>query len=1245
MDRRSRPTRGAHARKAVAGTARRIIEEDGPKGKIQKRVPCRCNQTMSGPGAILEMPALGRPFRLGLLYDCFRDVLLTDCSLLDPETIQKSTEKIIHTSCTMQKVSSGTIGEKAAALDIKPSLMTSLLCGLPEVNGAAKYLLSTERSRCQDKVTYQCLATERIEHLSLDGWRTEDVVFPTIPNQYKPSHVVTAVWYGEQSFLDYDKEVSTLENVEKDLRNLLLTEGKTDLQMDEVGEPQSKTHNSTFYGDSSLENHPVTFQDARKIQGSRPKLLGWSKEKSVPVKAGLFPLENLRLGDPWVPYLRPFHEISEALNSSIKHAMESLTEVETACEDFLKDPTVKAFPEIRKKIQQFQGLCCQYKQAFQKKLAEVVPLVREGHGEERDLEEVLECIRKSPFDTKGLREFLDTKQQEVTFLNSVLSVLKDVEIVCPEKKLEEKIFNTRTEFVVAFLFTSLHQEEPYLSKLEDYISHSLQLEDSSWESLSCPSWLEDKALVTRAKEAAKSFSAFLHANPSSKTTQFVVASIPDDSDPGAFIHLYENGGLSGTKFEPPSKPLPVRIGAVSPDSVQLRLTPGKSGADAICCFQVEHRVVGQENWVVEVTNGREEVATVRGLSPDTEYEFRYAAMSKPGRSENSDISSSVKTLPRSPATAPQEGDEGSPILVKENIRADERNICCTEEAKIIKGEGGINWNQQGTGRETETAEGLQTFASNSAPGPRSKGEPKSIASSLLRTSHRVRSGHPSVYALALQKSVCKAASTYLKYSLGKEGSRLHHKVIMLLGETGAGKSTLIEGMMNYILGVRWEDDFRFKAAQDMPKRSQAVSQTETLTAYEINLSQGLRVPFSLTLIDTPGFGDTRGISYDKMLLEQIREFFLVQEGFDHIDAVCVVVQASQPRLTQPQKYIFDSLLSIFGKDIQENIQVLITFADGRKPPVLEAIKAGNVPCATDAKGVPVHVSFNNSALFSSNVQAEGDSYLFNQMFWQMGVNSLDVFFRSLVSLEPRSLTMTAHVLDERKALEAVVQGMKPQIKMALLKVEELRKTQRALLRHQGDVEANRNFEYELEKTMPFKIDISSMGYSITNCQHCHITCHYPCHIQESRDKWKCAVMDKRLGRCRVCPGKCPWEVHCTQSYKWEYCVVKEKQTYAHLKEKYEKSCGKLMTEANACQWLSQECRKAEHDLVQLIKKLSHHLQCLQKIALRPNPMTTSEYLDLMISSEEEELEAGYDERINLLRHLKKQFSELPTQAY
>lgn len=49
---------------------------------------------------------------------------------------------------------------------------------------------------------------------------------------------------------------------------------------------------------------------------------------------------------------------------------------------------------------------------------------------------------------------------------------------------------------------------------------------------------------------------------------------------------------------------------------------------------------------------------------------------------------------------------------------------------------------------------------------------------------------------------------YLKFK-GKPDVTKLERTIMVVGATGAGKSTLIDGMINYIMDVSWDSDFRF----------------------------------------------------------------------------------------------------------------------------------------------------------------------------------------------------------------------------------------------------------------------------------------------------------------------------------------------------------------------------------------------------------------------------------------------------
>jgi hypothetical protein len=183
----------------------------------------------------------------------------------------------------------------------------------------------------------------------------------------------------------------------------------------------------------------------------------------------------------------------------------------------------------------------------------------------------------------------------------------------------------------------------------------------------------------------------------------------------------------------------------------------------------------------------------------------------------------------------------------------------------------------------------------------------------------------------------------------------NHKVIILMGATGCGKSTLINGMVNYILGVQWKDPFRFKCVRedDTVAKNQAISQTSSVTAYTIHHHDGMAVPYSITIIDTPGYGDAKGIKRDKEITHKIYQFLTRQETYcvDEIHAACFVAASGDSRLTTTQRYIIDSALSIFGKDIKENIRLLVTFGDNADPPAVEACRADNFPVTSASAGI------------------------------------------------------------------------------------------------------------------------------------------------------------------------------------------------------------------------------------------------------------------------------------------------------
>eukprot|EP01084_Bolivina_argentea_P041811 77184_1 len=73
----------------------------------------------------------------------------------------------------------------------------------------------------------------------------------------------------------------------------------------------------------------------------------------------------------------------------------------------------------------------------------------------------------------------------------------------------------------------------------------------------------------------------------------------------------------------------------------------------------------------------------------------------------------------------------------------------------------------------------------------------------------------------------------------------NHKIILVCGKTGAGKTTLINSMMNYIYGVKIDDTFRMKLIEE-EKKSEAYSHTDHISSYTIKKPKQGNIDYSLT---------------------------------------------------------------------------------------------------------------------------------------------------------------------------------------------------------------------------------------------------------------------------------------------------------------------------------------------------------------------------------------------------------------
>lgn len=351
------------------------------------------------------------------------------------------------------------------------------------------------------------------------------------------------------------------------------------------------------------------------------------------------------------------------------------------------------------------------------------------------------------------------------------------------------------------------------------------------------------------------------------------------------------------------------------------------------------------------------------------------------------------------------------------------------------------------------------------------------------------------------------------------------------------------------------------------------------------------------------------------------------QGVPTIDAVCFILKAPDARLTPTQMYIFESILSLFGNDIQDNICTLITFADGQRPPVLAALEALEFKSLSYEK----YFTFNNSALFVDN--SSNDPNDLGPTFWEMGMKSCEAFFDYLVTLQTKSLLLTSEVLDQRERLANTVHHLHQEIDIGLSKIGVLEQEIGIFTKYRRRIRENKNFRYTVTENVQELVDLKGKRQYTTNCLSCNFTCHANCVFANDEEKVNCCAMQS--GTCTECPSNCHWTQHHNTPYIIKWVPKKVAKTYFEKQKIYEKAAQKSLTKEQVLAEMSKDIEKLEYAISERLDRITECNNRLKEIALRPDPLNAVQYIDLMIDGEKREKRKGFESRIDALEKCKK----------
>ena len=186
--------------------------------------------------------------------------------------------------------------------------------------------------------------------------------------------------------------------------------------------------------------------------------------------------------------------------------------------------------------------------------------------------------------------------------------------------------------------------------------------------------------------------------------------------------------------------------------------------------------------------------------------------------------------------------------------------------------------------------------------------------------------------------------------------------VLLLGESGVGKSTFINALVNYLAFDSLERarsssplvvmpvSFLLAVGQDFEEKTvkfgdedtnedhhhpgQPVTQQCRSYIFPYNPDRPLRI------IDTPGMGDTRGLQQDDQNMQHIISYI---NHLPHLDAICILLKPNESHLNRVLHSLITRLLTFLGPEAGQNIIYCFTnsrstfFAPGNTASLLRAM--------------------------------------------------------------------------------------------------------------------------------------------------------------------------------------------------------------------------------------------------------------------------------------------------------------------
>ena len=434
------------------------------------------------------------------------------------------------------------------------------------------------------------------------------------------------------------------------------------------------------------------------------------------------------------------------------------------------------------------------------------------------------------------------------------------------------------------------------------------------------------------------------------------------------------------------------------------------------------------------------------------------------------------------------------------------------------------------------------------------------------------------------------------------GFKWHPYRMLLIGETGSGKTSFLNLLCNSKLfeelGTEVDDKkfdrirhYNDLKIEDSTTRAMA-SKTSEAKHYDTEVCK-----MRMEVIDTPGFGDSRGLEKDK---ENVKKIIDALRGEDYINCVCLVINGRQARMTASLKYVLAEISSIMPREVFNNI--IVVFTNNAEP----------LDCNFDIHELDSYFGKElDHAFYIENPYCRIEKA--KQKVGQLKVDQIAKSLKKSFVETAESLRSLQETIKDFKDVHTLhftrlydkKQEIERDVIAILTSYDQQTKLEKEIKIKEEEVDAAlkskslyKDFETtrEVEVTKPVPTP-NQRHNTLCGAQGCYSNCHMPCYLRKSYNQRvfkSCAAMGGKE-TCKVCGHSYRYHYH--NEVKFE--KVKERKEFVDEAMK-----GKFMEAADMEQradCLKQGLQTQREELLReknsLLQKLNGKMTEFQKLGI------------------------------------------------